>query len=67
MKKAVAAGVDLMGYTSWGPIDLVSAATSQMSKRYGLFMLMRMIKDMDRIIVIGKYFFFLVPSQVITT
>ncbi len=35
MKKAVAAGVDLMGYTSWGPIDLVSAATSQMSKRYG--------------------------------
>ncbi|KRM86865.1 6-phospho-beta-glucosidase [Liquorilactobacillus vini DSM 20605] len=35
MKKAVAAGVDLMGYTSWDPIDLVSAATSQMSKRYG--------------------------------
>lgn len=35
MKKAVDAGVDLMGYTSWGPIDLVSAGTSQMSKRYG--------------------------------
>lgn len=35
MKKAVDSGVDLMGYTSWGPIDLVSAATSQMSKRYG--------------------------------
>ena len=28
-------GVDLMGYTSWGPIDMVSASTSQMSKRYG--------------------------------
>ncbi len=28
-------GVDLMGYTSWGCIDLVSAGTSQMSKRYG--------------------------------
>ncbi|WP_459127573.1 glycoside hydrolase family 1 protein [Latilactobacillus curvatus] len=35
MKKAVEMGVDLMGYTSWGPIDLVSAGTSQMSKRYG--------------------------------
>lgn len=28
-------GVDLMGYTSWGCIDLVSASTGQMSKRYG--------------------------------
>lgn len=35
MKKAVDFGVDLMGYTSWAPIDLVSASTSQMSKRYG--------------------------------
>lgn len=35
MEKAVDAGVDLMGYTSWAPIDLVSASTSQMSKRYG--------------------------------
>jgi 6-phospho-beta-glucosidase len=24
-----------MGYTSWGPIDIVSASNSQMSKRYG--------------------------------
>ena len=24
-----------MGYTSWGCIDLVSASTAQMSKRYG--------------------------------
>lgn len=28
-------GVDLLGYTSWGPIDLVSASTGEMSKRYG--------------------------------
>ncbi len=35
MKKAVEAGVELMGYTSWAPIDLISASTNQMSKRYG--------------------------------
>lgn len=35
MKKAIEEGVDLMGYTSWAPIDLISAGTSQMSKRYG--------------------------------
>lgn len=28
-------GVDLLGYTSWGCIDLVSESTKQMSKRYG--------------------------------
>lgn len=28
-------GVDVMGYTPWGCIDLVSASTGQMSKRYG--------------------------------
>ncbi len=28
-------GVDLMGYTSWGCIDLVSATTGEMKKRYG--------------------------------
>ena len=28
-------GVDLMGYTSWGCIDLISESTKQMSKRYG--------------------------------
>lgn len=35
MKVAVEHGVDLLGYTSWGCIDLVSAGTGQMSKRYG--------------------------------
>lgn len=28
-------GVDLMGYTPWGCIDLVSAGTGEMKKRYG--------------------------------
>jgi len=28
-------GVDLMGYTPWGCIDLVSASTGEMKKRYG--------------------------------
>ena len=28
-------GVPLLGYTTWGPIDLVAASTGQMSKRYG--------------------------------
>ena len=27
--------VDLMGYTPWGPIDIVSAGTGEMKKRYG--------------------------------
>ncbi len=35
MKKAVNEGVDLIGYTSWAPIDCISVSTSQMSKRYG--------------------------------
>ena len=28
-------GVDLLGYTWWGCIDLISESTRQMSKRYG--------------------------------
>jgi 6-phospho-beta-glucosidase len=35
MKLAIADGVDLIGYTSWGPIDLVSASTAELKKRYG--------------------------------
>jgi 6-phospho-beta-glucosidase len=35
MIQAVDEGVDLMGYTSWAPIDLISASTSQITKRYG--------------------------------
>ena len=35
MAEALEDGVDLMGYTSWGCIDLVSASTGEYSKRYG--------------------------------
>jgi len=36
MKDAVELdGVDLMGYTAWGCIDLVSASSGEMKKRYG--------------------------------
>lgn len=36
MEKAVNEdGLPLMGYTTWGPIDLVSASTGEMKKRYG--------------------------------
>ena len=36
MKNAVEIdGVDLLGYTTWGPIDIVSASTGEMKKRYG--------------------------------
>ena len=35
MKEAVMDGVELLGYTPWGCIDLVSASTGEMAKRYG--------------------------------
>ena len=35
MKEAVEDGVELIGYTPWGCIDLVSATTGEMAKRYG--------------------------------
>ncbi|MBT9808767.1 glycoside hydrolase family 1 protein [Enterocloster citroniae] len=34
--RALEDGVDIMGYTAWGCIDLVSASTAEMRKRYGL-------------------------------
>lgn len=35
MAEAVKDGVNLIGYTPWGCIDLVSASTGEMAKRYG--------------------------------
>lgn len=35
MKNAIGDGVEIMGYTSWGPIDLVSTSTAELKKRYG--------------------------------
>lgn len=36
MREAVLDGVDLVGYTVWGCIDLISASTGEMHKRYGM-------------------------------
>ena len=33
--EAIEDGVDVMGYTTWGCIDLVSASTAELRKRYG--------------------------------
>jgi 6-phospho-beta-glucosidase len=35
MAQAIEDGVDLIAYTTWGCIDLVSAGTGEMRKRYG--------------------------------
>lgn len=35
VREAIEDGVELWGYTWWGPIDLVSASSAQLSKRYG--------------------------------
>jgi len=35
VREAIDDGVEVWGYTSWGPIDLVSASKAQLSKRYG--------------------------------
>ena len=35
MKEAIRDGVDVRGYYAWGPIDIISCSSSEMSKRYG--------------------------------
>ncbi|PKH22537.1 6-phospho-beta-glucosidase [Enterobacterales bacterium CwR94] len=35
VREAIDDGVEVMGYTSWGPIDLVSASKAELAKRYG--------------------------------
>lgn len=35
MKEAIKDGVDLRGYYAWGPIDIISCSSNEMSKRYG--------------------------------
>lgn len=35
VREAIEDGVEMLGYTSWGPIDLVSASKAEISKRYG--------------------------------
>ena len=35
VEKAIDDGIPVLGYTSWGCIDIVSASTAEMKKRYG--------------------------------
>ncbi len=35
IRESIKDGVDVMGYTTWGCIDLVSASTAELKKRYG--------------------------------
>lgn len=35
LKLAIEDGVEVIGYTTWAPIDVVAASTGQMKKRYG--------------------------------
>ena len=35
MKEAIKDGVEVFGYASWGPIDIISCSQGEMSKRYG--------------------------------
>lgn len=35
MKEAIKDGVEMIGYASWGPIDIISCSQGEMSKRYG--------------------------------
>jgi 6-phospho-beta-glucosidase len=49
--EAILDGVDVMGYLWWGPIDVVSAGTGEMRKRYGFIYVNRDefdLKDLAR-------------------
>lgn len=35
LKEAIRDGVEVFGYASWGPIDIISCSQGEMSKRYG--------------------------------
>lgn len=49
MKDAVELdGVDLIGYTAWGPIDLVSASTGEMKNGTDLSMWIKMTTETER-------------------
>lgn len=36
MEKAILDGVQLIGYTMWAPVDIISSSTGEIKKRYGL-------------------------------
>lgn len=35
VQEAITDGVEVLGYTSWGPIDIISNSVCEMTKRYG--------------------------------
>ena len=35
MEKAIQDGVEVLGYTAWAPIDMISFSTGEIKKRYG--------------------------------
>ena len=45
MSEAIQDGVDIIGYTSWGPIDLVSASTGEMKNVTDIYMLIKIMKE----------------------
>ena len=47
MGLAINDGVDLIGYTPWSSIDLVSVSTGEFAKDMGSFMLIKMKKEPD--------------------
>lgn len=49
VREAIADGVELIGYTSWGPIDLVSASTAEMKNATVSFMWTGTMKEMEHL------------------
>jgi 6-phospho-beta-glucosidase len=47
VREAIDDGVEVMGYTSWGPIDLVSASKAELSSATALFMSTVMTAERD--------------------
>ena len=45
MSEAIQDGVDIIGYTSWGPIDLVSASTGEMKNVTDIYTLIKIMKE----------------------
>lgn len=62
LREAIADGVDVFGYAWWGPIDLISSGTSEMTKRYGRFMWIRTIMGEEAKSAAGRNPFIITKS-----
>ena len=47
VEEAIEDGVEIMGYTSWGCIDLVSASTAELRSGTDIFMLTAMMMEQE--------------------